>query len=426
MPERWNLFKVPGCFKAERLCLAIILLLGLASFWMTLNREQAYAVRCQTESDLYQLAESPRIEGFRFYPADGQLVIEMTEVEEENWTIQEQGKAITRSAGADPILTLELGLQHFDLLGQKSGVQFAVHTQWVPGAAPVVTPTPIRIGDASPFSIEDFVMDLNEQPDADLAKARKLLAAMPHSAHDPALERIAKIAAFLEHQLNSRRGAPGPQMNSLNGIDQYTEALEGRSKVYCANHAEIFAYFANVAGLPTRLIDVRGAFDDISLGAHTFNEVYVADLNQWIYIDLQTKTVGIRDASGQYLSAAELIRRLHFDSTAGLVVRALEDGTFVDRAFDEFDEGEGGSHIRSLLSSESAIVYLSPETPRFTATERLKRLLLSPSPALCSGGIEHHPNQRIAATFLTLLVGFYWLIRRLRHALGRCSCLPAA
>ncbi len=421
MPDLRNLLKAPACFGAERLFLAIILVLGIASAWMTAYRDRAYAVRCAPEADLYQVEESMRIEGFRFYPTGGRLVLKMAGVDEGHWTIREHGKETTTSGGDDPILALEAGLQHFVLLGQESGTQFAVHTQWAPGAPPVVTPTPIRIGDASPFSTEDFVMDLSEQSSADLARARQVLARVPHQAKDPALVQIADIAAYLQNQLDPHRGEPRPLMHSLNGLDQYAAATRGRSNVYCANYSEIFAYFANVAGLPTRLVDVRGRYDGISLGAHTFNEVFIADLDQWIYIDLQLKTAGIRDASGHYLSAMEVIRRLHYDSTEGLVVRALEQGKVEDRAFDAFDDGLGGDLLRALLSSESVVVYLGPETPRFTATERLKRLLLSPRPAICPGGIEHHPGRRITATFLAGFVGLYWLIKRLAHATHRCG-----
>ncbi|MFK7897283.1 MAG: hypothetical protein AB8G23_15695 [Myxococcota bacterium] len=402
--------RLGGTRMANGLLFLALLAFGAAG-WMTLHRDEGYAVYCEAEADLYHLAEGPRIPRFEFAPESGRLTLEMANLDGLQWSISSTGPdkgeraGPFRIEGAQPVLVLKPGEQHFQISNLERGLTFRLHTQWVPGSPPVIVPTPIRIGTASPFSAADFVMRMEDESPADLEAAQRLLADFSVDDTADELEKIGRLSAAIEAALNSHRGVPTKRMKSLNGIEQFAEATSGRSKIYCANHAEIYAFLANAAGLPTRIADVTGTNGDVSLGAHTFNETYIAALNQWIYVDLQAKTAGIRDPNGHYLSAKQFIDRLNYDATESLIVRSLAGGEVREAAFDDFDNGAGGSSLRSLLSPASTIVYLGGEQGRFKLSERLKRLFLSPRRAICSAGSPHHVERRLFATYAAGFLG---------------------
>jgi hypothetical protein len=206
-------------------------------------------------------------------------------------------------------------------------------------------------------------------------------------------------------------------MRNLNGLGQYREAIEGRSGVYCGNHAAIFAFMANAAGLPTRLVDMAGRMGDVAVGAHSFVEVYIAAERRWVYMDLQLSLAGVLDAGRHHLSAAQVLARIRNRSTESLLVRTLRDGEIVEENW-----ADRSNSFETFLSTSASLVFLPASGARFATSERLKRLLFDPPASICENGRPDRVVYRLSATWFAAVWGALCLVVPLRHFRGSCGC----
>ena len=223
-----------------------------------------------------------------------------------------------------------------------------------------------------PFTLEDFTYSRQDLQADQLQRTEQLIAEMGISSQDSSASKIQKIAREIHQQLHPYRGPPSPLMRRLNGFEQYEAALAGKSKVHCANHAEIYAYFATVAGVPTRLVDVGGSYNAVPVAAHAFAESYIEELNAWAYVDLQLHVAMLFDVNGRPLNGIDVLMRSARRNWEGLkFVNLDETGRFVDDS----------SLLQLFVPPESTLTYLWGETDRFSFFKRLNRLLVAPQPA---------------------------------------------
>jgi hypothetical protein len=406
-----------ACFSLEIGWALAALCMGLAALWMTAHRHEGYDVRCSRASDLYQLSEAPRISNYSV-DAAGLLTIEVENLEETAWIRLEEGREEAVIDGKNPAIQLAPGISHTRLKGRETGRVLDFSTQWVPGQPnPLVSHGALRVGEPSPYSIMDFVTPGSAYPAEQVGAARELIPPRVLDESMPVTERVALLAAMLHANLEPHRGSPAPYMARLNGFEQYQEAMGGGSKIYCANHAEIFAFMANAAGLPTRLVDVAGQVGDVAVGAHSFVETYIGEESRWIYVDLQLGIAGVKDAGGLQLSAAELLERIRRGTTESLITRTLRDHRVVDEPW-----SFRADLFETFLTPEASLVFLTSAADRFAPFERIKRLLVSPRAAICEGGLPNGAIHRLVLTWLAIGFGALWVLVRARHYAGFCRC----
>lgn len=402
----------PGRLVVEAILLIAALASGVAAAWMTAHRHEGYDVLCVKEADLYQLADKPWISGFGFEP-DGRLTIEIENLAETRWARLEGDVASEWIEGANPVIKLEPGITKTRLRGESTGQALEFRIQWIPGhAEPLVTQQSLRMGQRPPYSTGDFVIPPDAYSREHLEEARRILAPLALESRPELIDRVASLAAFLHDQLEPHRGVPSKRMGRLNGFEQYREAMAGRDEVYCSNHAEIYAFFANAVGLPTRLVDVAGRVGDVAVGAHSFVETYLEDENRWVFVDLQMGLAGVEDGDGVFLNAAQLVARIRAGTTASLVTHVIQDGQVLREAW-----GPREDLRETFLTPTASLVFLSSSPDRFAFLERLKRLLVTPRPAICAGNAVG-AERRIAATGLAVACGTLWLALRVRSWMG--------
>lgn len=413
------------CFRFEALLLPLVLAAALVGLWLL---RDGPGVRCLPAIDLYQLSDSLRVEGFAIDPGaasggEGRLTLELVNSRDTAWIrLDDVGGAgePSRLDGAAPSVRLRPGLDEIRLRGAESGRILEIRTQWGGPGFPnaLVSLDGARVGEGSPFAIGDFVRAPEALPPGQVAAARDRLAPLRLETIPSGRDRIARLAAFLHAELEPHRGVPAPHMARLNGFEQYQEAMAGRSEVYCANHAEIYAFMATVAGLPTRILDMGGRDGAVELGAHTFAETWLEDEGRWVYVDLQLGLAGVLEGSGALLEASALLDRIRAGRAATLKTRRIERGRIVEGTWSDH-----ATTYETFLNPAANLVFLSSDEDRFAPRARLRRLLWSPRPALCEGGFPQPAGPRLAATWLALVGGAIWVGLRGRHVLGRCACV---
>ena len=410
-------FERLACFGSEPAWILVSVALAAGALWMTVQRHQGFFVRCLPGSDFYVLAETPRVAGVAL-ESDGRLTIELAGVAEAGWREHSAEGSSRVLNGASPTIQLRPGVEGSRLSGVSTGRVLDVRTQWAPGQPdPLVTFPSMPVSAAPRFSFSDFVLSPERHAPADVSAARALLEPLSLDSLESDRARVERLAAFLHEQLEPHRGSPTPRMARLNGLEQYREALAGRSEVYCANHAEIFAFMANVAGLPTRLVDVTGEWGSVAVGAHSFVETFVAEEERWIYVDLQLGVAGVRAPDGHMLAADELLDRIRRRTTADLTLRRLAAG-----AVEDVPWARRAGAMETFLNPAASLVYLRASLDRFAPLERLWRLVVRPQPAICEGAVPDRTGLRLWVTWLAVAGFGLWGGARLRHAIrGRRS-----
>ena len=276
-----------------------------------------------------------------------------------------------------------------------------------------------RLGSDRPFAIDDFALDPAALSEADRARGHAILEELSVGPDLPEHERVQRLALALHARLEPRLGTPEPFMRDLNGLAQYEAALAGRSAVYCANHAEIFAFFANIAHIPTRIVDVAGQPAESNPLGHTFNETLVD--GRWMYVDLRLGYAGIYASEPRPLDGAALLRALESRDDPPARVAVMEGGRIAHAPFDA-----DGYLASRFLPAGSALVYHRANQHYFSTIAHSDRLLFRPPPAYSTPS-RHQPfgsgtKWRLASLWLALFGLLAWAALRVRHHRGACSC----
>jgi len=362
-----------------------IIATGAGAAWMTVNRDDGFRVTNESYFDLYRVGIGPSISSVQFED-EGNLV----------FRVQGDKGALTKLA-----LELPYGAERSEI--QDELISFEVMTMWGPELEdPLLGFSTLLLNRPRRFEISDFAAP------ASLAdfKAKEVNAVKQSTAMNlshSTLERSQKLAAYLHHSMYANRGSPLPFMRKLSGLEQYRAVVNAQSGADCATHSESFNFFANALGLPTRIVDAIGQWSGVSVGAHTFVETYIESLDRWIYLDLQIGIAGIKDFSGSYLNAADVLHRVASDSTAGLTVLVIEQGEVTEQPFSSVRD-----KIHLFLNPQVTLSYHLAAEERFSVYERLKRLLISPNPGYSLGNTQL-VWLRILTTFLFGILVFVWM-----------------
>ena len=95
--------------------------------------------------------------------------------------------------------------------------------------------------------------------------------------------------------------------------------------------AAIYAYFANQAGIATRIVSTyNGHTKGLPLTEHTFAESYIAAKNQWAFVDLTSGKIGVANAAGDWLNAIDVFHVNQSKTYRGLRAITFSDGDLRD------------------------------------------------------------------------------------------------
>ena len=194
----------------------------------------------------------------------------------------------------------------------------------------------VPCGEFKQYSVQYWVDDYEYVGKEELAKVDKLL-------HDevgiregmPTFEKMEKLTAYLRRKLINARGVPKDDFRWMNPWLIYQEMVAGTGKGWCTQHGQIWTFFANRAGIPTRLMQgARTQDNDFVYTGHTWSESYIKEQHRWAFVDLSHSHIYITNKHGRVLNTAELffINQVNaFDST---FARTYKDWEWKDLAVD--------------------------------------------------------------------------------------------
>jgi hypothetical protein len=274
-------------------------------------------------------------------PKKDQLVIELSPSPPDivTWNVLVDGISSYEVAGKYPKINLLNRLHTYKIVEKNlktSQWNFTVKIDYVPRDlyAKANNPTPdnyhivsstIPIGEYTKYPIDAFVD--NSFFEDDVIKVRKILKEEVNIQYnDSTKAKIEKLAVFLLNKLDDKRGIPLGKMDLFSPFTQYNYALSGKSRIWCSNFASIFSFFANNAGIPTRIISVSGRLDGVNISGHVFAESFIKEKEKWAFVDLTSKKLLLVNSRGDFLNTLDIFHLNQMKVIEGVNAFIFKDG----------------------------------------------------------------------------------------------------
>jgi hypothetical protein len=177
------------------------------------------------------------------------------------------------------------------------------------------------------YAVADWVDDYSYVGDKSLAEAGRIVKDdMGIRPEDSTLLKIEKLVPFLKKKLAGSGGVPKDDERWWDPYRLYNELVAGTGKGWCTQNAQVFVFWANRAGVPTRFVFTARTQDNtIVYTGHSIAECYVREQNRWAFVDLQAGQAYVTDKHGEVLNTAELFHLSQHDSFDSTFARVYVD-----------------------------------------------------------------------------------------------------
>lgn len=205
-------------------------------------------------------------------------------------------------------------------------------------------------------SLTEWTFDYSGVPDSQNEEATRMIYdQMKIEKNDSTLVKIQKIGRFIIDNYNSHLGIPIDQMQNFTPLEQFKCVINNQSEVWCGNFATLFAYFANLAGIPTRNVGAEGEIDGVNLSAHSFCESYVKEQNRWAFVDLLSNKLYVFKEKNQVLNTIDLVFLQHTGRKENVYAMTYKNDTLKAVKYEDADESE-----RIYFKSEAMLMLRYP------------------------------------------------------------------
>jgi hypothetical protein len=185
----------------------------------------------------------------------------------------------------------------------------------------------VPCGDFEQFSVNDWVDDYKYVGEAGLAEVSRVLRdEVGIRDTDPTFTRMEKLAPYLRRKLKGAVGVPKDDERWMNPYRLYCEMVAGSGKGWCTQHAQVWVFWANRAGIPTRFVfGARTQDNSIVYTGHAWAESYIREQHRWAFVDLSQGELYITNKEAQVLNTAELFHLNQHNAFDSTFVRVYAD-----------------------------------------------------------------------------------------------------
>jgi hypothetical protein len=190
----------------------------------------------------------------------------------------------------------------------------------------------VPCGEFKQYAVSDWVDDYGYVGEEGLEAVDKILRDEVKIADgEPTLARMEKVASFLKGKLANTGGVPKDDERWMNPLLLYKEMVAGTGKGWCTQNAQLWVFWANRAGIPTRFVFVARTQDNtIVYNGHSFAESYLKEYDRWVCTDFMDGVLSVFDKNGQPLNAADLFLLNQYNAFDSTVARI-----FVNKRWDD-------------------------------------------------------------------------------------------
>ncbi|MBN4065975.1 hypothetical protein JYT51_01425 [Candidatus Amoebophilus asiaticus] len=268
----------------------------------------------------------------------------------------------------------------------------------------------VSIGDLDLYPVSDWIMKYEHIPEGEIKETIEIITnKIGINTNEPSLTKIEKIGHYLLKELSGKQGIPSDSLQFLSPLNQFKCAKKGVSKIWCGNFAEIYTYFANQAGIPTRTVGIDGEIDGVRVGGHTFSESYVKEQNKWAYTDLFYNKIYVSGLSGDVLNSVDILNINNTGTYNNIWVKSIQQGSLIDTAYAIFSELD-----RNLFSNNIFLVFTLVNQEINSLSEKIKRYFFN-KPYYLSYSFSSNNSDQIRLVkniffYLFLFILLIWII----------------
>jgi hypothetical protein len=272
------------------------------------------------------------------YTTDGRFPIIRLKEYKHTYEIEAEGGAAT-----SPKISVSFG--YYPSEYYKKGGRTQPDNYWIVSASIPMGKFPRR-----PLSFWSDTYDYIDEADREEAK-RMLKEEIGLLDTDGTPARIEKIACWLITKWKDCAGTPSDAIEKERSPLRILKmVLKGEGRIWCSQHALIYHFFANMAGLPTRLISLSGRVDKVITTGHAFAETFIPELGIWAKVDPSLNKLLILNPAGRPLGSADVYNAIVSGNISGLTARACRDGAAVSIPYAEVSGDDGyyyspGAHL---------------------------------------------------------------------------------
>jgi hypothetical protein len=185
----------------------------------------------------------------------------------------------------------------------------------------------VACGEFEQFSLADWVDDYAYVGAEGLVQVERILnREVGIRDGDPTFVRMEKLAPYLRKKLKGSGGVPKDDERWMNPWLLYNEMVAGTGKGWCTQNAQVWVFWANRAGIPTRFVfNARTQDNTITYTGHAFAESYIKEQNRWAFVDLSHGQIYITNKEGLVLNTAELLQLNQQNAFDGVEARLSAD-----------------------------------------------------------------------------------------------------
>jgi hypothetical protein len=213
--------------------------------------------------------------------------------------------------------------------------------------------TDIPTGRFDQYPVAHWVDDFDYLSQADLDYVDQVLTLkVGIRPGDAVTTKLEKLMVHFRNELGqSCRGTPPPDFRWKSPLQIYREMDSGVSKGWCTQHAQMYIFFANRAGLSTRM--VQGArLDGINfvLTGHTWVEAWIPEQGLWAWVEPSFGIAYAKDRNGRFLNTVDLSNLRTHAAWEGVTGRVFKDFGWPDL------EGEDATWLDADFADVSGVV----------------------------------------------------------------------
>jgi hypothetical protein len=323
-----------------------LLLVGVAAnIGVYLTRDQRDFYYPSTYKTLYVPSDIPALTGTHIV-VRGHVEFQIQGGDTPNqWIITDDTGETYSSAGSYPVVKLkdyrhsyELEPQGGSAPAKKVTIQFGYYpseyykkggrTQpdnyWLVAAS-------IPVGQFKRYPLSFWASDYSDIDQADRDEARRILREdVGVGETDDTVAKIEKIGCWLITKWQGCSGTPSDSIEKEHSpLKIFQRVLSGQGKIWCSQHALIYHFFANMAGMPTRLVSLAGRIDNVITTGHAFTETFIPEQGIWAKVDASLNKLLIFNPEGRPLNCADFYHAVLSGNTQALTIRACVDGNVV-------------------------------------------------------------------------------------------------
>ncbi len=308
----------------------VLIVLFSINCWIYIHRDNGYAYTSYlNQNQLYTISENPHITGFTIKGRDS-LEIKLTP----NSTNWQSINGLTKTK-SHPIIELREGKHLYKLYYNTDtiflGFDFVSSTTYkkngrTRGSVIELCYSSVPTNNEELNSISHWQQISPFTTEKEINEGKQLLKDSLHIKQtDKDIDKIEKISTYILRHLDSNKGIPIDKMDEVSPTQKFKLVKTKQSKIWCGNFADIFSFYANCMGINTRLVCLEGKIGDIYKAGHSFNEAYIKELKQWVFIDLTSNTIFAKTSSNHYLNSIEFYNLYQLAPKEITTIRFIND-----------------------------------------------------------------------------------------------------